>query len=127
MKYVVTIHHKKRKPKKLVFTDGQGRIVMAAINLSELEPVRVFRLVALDNKNRPVPITVAPVWSNSNPGAVDLVLSPTEQDGQVMWLDGGLAKIGVTVEMRPGVVITAVPLEVTCAPAEAVSLEIQLI
>jgi hypothetical protein len=125
VKYVITVKRKKRKSTKLIFKNEQG--VIMSVTLSETAPMQAFKLVALDSKGREVPITTAPVWSNSNPGAVDLILQPNEINGEVRWLDGGISHVTAAVEVKPGKILVSPSLDVTCEAAEAQTLEIQLV
>lgn len=95
------------------------------IQLNELSDPQKIKLVGFDSKHREIPITVPPVWTNANAGAVDLLLDPSELSGELRWLDGGTSQIQATVEVKPGKVLSAIPLEVLCDPPEIQSIEIQ--
>lgn len=68
-----------------------------------------FTISVLNQKGNPARFDGAPVFANSNPGAVDLIINPDGVSGYVNYLDGGLdgldAQISCTVDadLGPGV------------------------
>jgi hypothetical protein len=110
---------------RLTINTVKGEYLM--VTLVEGQKVE-FQLVALDSKGRPAPVDGVPVWSNSNPGACDLVLNADELSGEIHYLDGGVAQIRATVDVRigPEVKELIAIADITCLPPEATVVQLNL-
>jgi hypothetical protein len=114
------IFYGKSRPVLLVFKILKNSGVKIMVTLSENQKVK-FTLVSLDSKGRPAPIDGVPVWTNSNPGVVDLALNTDQMSGEFYYLDGGSANIKATVDVRigPEVKELTASVDISCLPPEA--------